>query len=84
MHIAADFYETLFDAIISGSDPAHGREGLYILESGEYESRQLYHAVGKSLFEAGKIDSDKPVPLTAAELEKDFLVSLIVRHTFYC
>jgi hypothetical protein len=56
------------------------------LESGEYESRQLYHAVDKSLFKAGKIDSDKPVPLTAEELplEKNFLVSLIVRHAFYC
>jgi len=78
---AADFYEILFDAIISGSNPTHGREGFYILESGEYESRQISHAVGKSLFKAGKIDSDKLVPLTAEELEKDFMARITSANT---
>jgi len=65
-----ELYYKLFDAIISGKNPGHGREGYYFGENGEYALYQVCHAVGKSLFKLGKVSQDTPVDLTPEERDK--------------
>jgi len=60
----------LFDAIISGKNPTHGREGYYFIENGEYTLKQVCDAIAKSLHALGKADRDEPVDLTAEERQK--------------
>jgi len=67
----AEFYYILFDAIVSGSNPANGREGYYFLENGEYTQKQISQAVATSLFKRGEVDIDIPVPLTEKELKEN-------------
>lgn len=66
----------LFDAIISGKNPANGREGFYYLENGEYTHKQVAEAVAKALYKLHKVDSDQPVILTEAEHEAVPMVML--------
>lgn len=66
---AVDFYGILFDAITSGKKPANGREGFYFLENGDYVKKQIVETVAKALYKLKKVDTDKPVSLTEAELE---------------
>jgi len=65
----ADFYYTLFDAIISGKNPSSGREGYYFVENGEYHQKQTSEAAATALYKLGKVDSDRPVPVTAEEIK---------------
>jgi hypothetical protein len=62
-----EFYYALFDELISGKELAHGREGYYFLESGEYALYQVCERIGKELYEAGKVDSPTPVDLSPEE-----------------
>jgi len=66
----AQFYYILFDAIVSGKQPDHGRNGFYFLENGEYVQKDVVEAVAKQLHKLGKIKSDKPSNLSPEELEK--------------
>jgi hypothetical protein len=77
-----DFYYILFDSIISGKNPDHGREGFYFLESGEYAQKQITEPVAAALFKAGKVISDKPVSLTEQELEDKPIVRFLFSLTF--
>lgn len=67
---AAELYYVLFDAIISGKNPEHGREGYYFIENGEYKLKQVCDAIAKSLYALGKADKDEPVDLSPEEREK--------------
>jgi nucleoside-diphosphate-sugar epimerase len=66
----AELYYKLFDAVISGKNTGHGREGYYFAENGEYTLHEVCIAVGISLYKFGKVDSDGPVDLTLDEREK--------------
>lgn len=72
---AAEFYYILFDAILTGKNPAHGREGYYFLENGEYTHGQMAVAVAKALHKLGLIKSDEPVSLN----EQELLITPMVR-----
>jgi hypothetical protein len=67
---AAELYYVLFDAITSGKNPTHGREGYYFIENGEYTLKQVCDAIAKSLHASGKADKDEPVDLTPEERQK--------------
>ena len=64
----AEFYSILFDAIVSGKQPASGRDGFYFLESGEYRQLNAVEAIAKALFAQGKVVSPEAVRLTQADL----------------
>lgn len=61
----SDFYIILFDAIISGKNPAAGD---YFLEHEEVRMFDLCAAIGKALFKHGKVSTAEPVALNEAEL----------------
>jgi len=63
------FYRILFDAIVSGKEPASGRNGFYFLESGEYRQLDVVEAIAKALYVRGKVGSPEAVPLTEADLD---------------
>ena len=63
-----NFYNILFDEIVSGKQPASGREGFYFLESGEYRQRDAAEAIAKALHKRGKIESPKAAQLTEGDL----------------
>ena len=65
------FYHLLFDAIVSGKQPASGREGFYFLENGEYKQLKAVEAIAKALYARGKIASPEVVPSTEADLGQD-------------
>jgi len=65
------FYRILFDAIVSGKEPASGRNGYYFLESGEYKQLAAIEAIGKALHARGKLASAEAVPLSQADLDPD-------------
>ncbi|KAF9790675.1 hypothetical protein BJ322DRAFT_1037830 [Thelephora terrestris] len=62
------FYSILFDAIVSGKQPASGREGFYFLESGEYAQLNAVEAIAKALYARGKVASPEVSQLTEADL----------------
>lgn len=62
------FYYILFDAIVSGKNPASGRLGFYFLENGKYNQRDAVKAIGKALHARGKLASPEAVQLTEADL----------------
>lgn len=62
-----DFYYVLFDSLLAGKELAHGREGYYVLENGEFPLGLICKEIGKHLYEAGKVDSPEPVDLTQEE-----------------
>jgi len=65
------FYRILFDAIVSGKEPASGRNGFYFLESGEYRQLALVEAIGKALHARGKLASPEAVPLSQTDVDPE-------------
>jgi len=65
------FYYILFDAIVSGKEPASGREGFYFLSNGEYRQRDAAQAIAKALYARGKIASPEASRLTEADFGKE-------------
>lgn len=65
------FYNILFDAIVSGKQPASGRNGFYFLESGEYKQITLVEAIAKALHARGKVASPEAVKLSEADLDPE-------------
>lgn len=53
----ADFYTLLFDAIVSGENPA---QEYYFLEHEEIRLFDLCTAIGKTLFERGQVSTAEP------------------------
>jgi hypothetical protein len=62
------FYYILFDAIVSGKQPASGRNGYYFLESGEYNQLAVTEAIAKALYAHGKVSSPVPTQLNEADV----------------
>ena len=62
------FYQTLFSAIVSGEQPASGRDGFYFLESGEYNQLAAVQAIGKALHVRGRLASSEAVRLSEADV----------------
>jgi hypothetical protein len=65
------FYYILFDAIVSGKQPASGRDGYYFLESGEYEQLAAVEAIAKALYVRGKVISPEANRLGEADLDPE-------------
>ncbi|KAF9647141.1 NAD(P)-binding protein [Thelephora ganbajun] len=65
------FYRILFDAIVSGKQPASGRNGYYFLESGEYRQRDVVEVIAKALYARGKVASPEAIPLSEAGLDPE-------------
>jgi hypothetical protein len=84
MFTAADFYRILFDAIISDKNPAHGREGYYCPENGEFPQSTMCKNIAQALFEHGKIESDQPVLWTKEEMVDNVIVSRPVPFVIVC
>ena len=62
------FYYILFDAIVSGKEPASGRNGYYFLESGEYKQLTVTETIAKALHAHGKVASPEPIQLSEADV----------------
>jgi hypothetical protein len=78
---AAQFYYTLFDAVISDDkpEPPHGYHGFYFLENGEYIQMDVSKEIAKALFKRGMVNSEDVVPLTKQELDQNpsYVCSLV-------
>lgn len=72
--LVADFYPALFKSILENPATAHGYEGIYFLENDQCTFYEVFKAVGKALFEVGKISSPELVPYSAKEIEASPLV----------
>ena len=67
---AADAYIRILDAALRDTEGiGHGRDGIYFLESGEYELWELAKAISEALVALGVAKSVEPSGLTAKELE---------------
>lgn len=76
-----DFYIILFDAIRSNPDSvAHGREGYYFGENGEFTHLQVVNAIAKVLYAKGLTNTVTPTPFTEEEFQKLPLVSNFIFH----
>jgi len=62
-------YLILFDAIVSGKQPASGRNGYYFVESGEYNQLAATEAIAKALYARGKVGSPEAVRLSETDLD---------------
>ena len=72
------FYHILFDAIVSGKQPASGRDGYYFLESGEYKQLAVAESIAKALYARGKVGSPEPVRLGESDLDpKSYQLALV-------
>ena len=65
------FYYILFDAIVSGKQPASGRNGYYFLESGEFNQFAVTEAIAKALYAHGKVSSPEAIRLNEADLDPE-------------
>ncbi|KAF8501570.1 hypothetical protein F5888DRAFT_1608771 [Russula emetica] len=68
----ADMYEILLDATFSDPNLAHGREGYYFAENGEYKLYDVAKAYSQALYDLGKGKSPDPTTYTAHEVQKYF------------
>ena len=69
MRQVGKFYYILFDAIVSGKQPASGSEGYYFLESGEYKQLTAIEEIAKALYARGKLVSPEAVQLKEADVD---------------
>ena len=69
MRQVGKFYYILFDAIVSGKQPASGRNGYYFLENGEYQQLAAVEAIAKALYARGKLVSPEAIPLKETDLD---------------
>jgi hypothetical protein len=68
----ADFYQILLDTILSDPNLAHGREGYYFAENGEYMLYDVAKAYSQALYDLGKGKNPEPTSFTAEEAQKYF------------
>jgi hypothetical protein len=67
-----EMYEILFDATLSDPNLAHGREGYYFCENGEYKLYDVAKAYSQALYDLGKGKSPDPTAFSADEVQKYF------------
>ncbi|KAK2464833.1 hypothetical protein APHAL10511_003132 [Amanita phalloides] len=65
------FYVKLYDHIEAGK-ATHGREGVYFVRADEHSLYDIGKAIGKALYDAGKVTSPEPKPFTQEELDNFF------------
>jgi hypothetical protein len=71
-----DLYMILYDAILKNSEGvAHGREGFYFGENGDYTFLQANTTIGEALFALGKSKVAEPSQYTETEFDTLFAVS---------
>jgi len=68
----AELYEILLDATLSDPNLAHGREGYYFTENGEYKLYDVAQAYSQVLYGLGKGKSPEPTTYSADEVQKYF------------
>jgi hypothetical protein len=68
----AELYEILLDATLSNPNLAHGREGYYFAENGEYKLYDVAKAYSQALYDLGKGKSPDPTTYSADEVQKYF------------
>ena len=68
MRQVGKFYYILFDAIVSGKQPASGRNGYYFLENGDYGQLAVVERIAKALYARGKVASPEAVQLKEADI----------------
>ena len=66
-----DLYRILFDAIVSGKQPASGRNGFYFLESGEFKQLAVAETIARALYARGKVVSPEAIQLSEADLDPE-------------
>jgi hypothetical protein len=67
-------YIILYDAIVSDPSTAHGREGFYFGENGEYTLYEACKAISEAMLARGKGQTLEPTPFTEEEYKKTPLV----------
>ena len=71
--LEADFFITLFDAILSNPEKVgHGRDGYYFGENGDFLWYDVSKYIGKALVKRGISQSEEPTTFTTEELIKYF------------
>jgi hypothetical protein len=71
----AEMFEILLDATLSDPNLAHGREGYYFAENGEYRLYDVAKAYSQALYDLGKGQSPEPTTYSADEVQKYFGVT---------
>ena len=71
----AELYMVLYNsATHRPASTAHGREGFYYGENGEYKNADVVKAIATVLFELDKVKEPYPIPFSPEENEKDPIV----------
>jgi len=68
----ADMYEILFDATLADPNLAHGREGYYFAENGEYKLHDVAKAYSQALYDLGRGKSPDPTTYSDQEVQQYF------------
>jgi len=66
----ADLYIVLYDSIVSNPATAHGRQGFYFGENGEYTQYEAAKAISEALLAYGKVEISEPTALTEEEYKE--------------
>lgn len=66
----SDLYEKVYDAVRSGKDIGHGREGFYFGENGDYSWYELAKVISQTLADVGRSEKAEPMSFTKEEREK--------------
>jgi hypothetical protein len=75
-------YIVLYDSILSDPDTAHGREGFYFGENGEYTLYEASKAISETLLARGMGKTLEPTEFTEEEYKKIPMVN--AAHCFAC
>lgn len=65
-------YEVIWNAVLTGKEIGHGREGYYFGENGEHTLLDVAKAIGKALVDFRLAETEEPSPFTKEELENFF------------
>ncbi|KZP24989.1 NAD(P)-binding protein [Athelia psychrophila] len=65
----ADLFIVLLDQILSNPLTAHGRDGYYLVENGEYSHYEASKTVSTAMYELGLSKDDQPTPFSSEELQ---------------
>lgn len=67
---AADVYIVIYDAILEGKAPGHGREGFYFVENGHYLFKDVSVKIGEALYELGVSETAEPNAFTQDDFKQ--------------
>jgi hypothetical protein len=78
LSLVADLYIVLYDSIVSNPATAHGRQGFYFGENGEYTQYEAAKAISEALLAYGKVEISEPTALTEEEYKERPLVNGLI------